>query len=160
RETAMTGSIGAQEVADALAMTLEREDASGAPWCPPRDGMAVRRWVTDRSAQLGTGLRRVVRLVRLMALADGRGYVRFLYVRLTALRGQQFRHALQAAAREGRLTPRIATMSDSGVHLREAAMAAPGDAAFEIDFGQMPRLAALLDFLNNALGFSAVADLV
>src|SRR3974390_1251229 len=99
----MAGTPSAQDVADALAMTLEREDASGAPWCPPGDGAALRRWVTDRSASLGTGIRRVVRLARLVAVADGRDYVRFLYQRVGSLRGRQFRHALERAAAEGRL---------------------------------------------------------
>src|SRR5262245_33654637 len=104
----MNGSSGAREVAEMLALTLEREDASGAPWCPPRDGAALRRWVTDRSAQLGTGIRRAVRLVRLMALADGRDPVRCLYVRLGSLRTHLFRDALEAAAAEGRLPKGVA----------------------------------------------------
>jgi hypothetical protein len=73
----MAGPANAQDVADALAITLERQDATGAPWCPPGDGAALRRWVTDRSAALGGGIRRVVRLARLMAIADGRDYVHF-----------------------------------------------------------------------------------
>ena len=119
----MAGLPSAQDVADALAMTLERQDASGAPWCPLGDGMALRRWVTDRSAPLGTGIRRVVRLARLVAIADGRDYIRFLYARLTALRARHFRHALQQAVAEGRLLASVAILSDSGVHLREAALA-------------------------------------
>src|SRR5262249_36658997 len=89
-------------------------------------------------------------------------YVRFLYVRLTALRARAFRQLLQSAVAEGRLPPAIATLTDQGVHLHEAALApqdGPQD-AFEIDFVQMPRLAALLDFLHNALGFAVVADLL
>jgi hypothetical protein len=158
----MAGPPSAQDVADALAMTLEREDASGAPWCPPGDGVVLRRWVSYRSASLGTGIRRVVRLARLMAIADGRDYVRFLYVRLTALRARHFRYALEASAAEGRLPGNFATLSDGGVRLREPALVTPGgaDADFEIDFGQMPRLAALLDILHNALGFTVVADLL
>jgi hypothetical protein len=46
------------------------------------------------------------------------------------------------------------------VHFSEAQLAAPDGGAFEIDYGQMPRLAALLDLLHNALGFGAVADLL
>src|SRR5215468_8531225 len=150
----MAGPPSAQDVADALAMTLEREDAAGAPWCPPGDGAAVRRWVTDRSAALGSGIRRAVRLARLMAVADGRDYARFIYVRLAALRARHFRQVLEAAVAEGRLPKRVAVLSDSGVHLNEPALAAPGDAptAFEIDFAQMPRLAALIDVMHNALG--------
>jgi hypothetical protein len=75
----MSTSPSAQDVADVLAMTLEREAVSGAPWCPPGDAVALRKWVTDRSASLGTGIRRAVRLARLMAVADGRtDYIRFL----------------------------------------------------------------------------------
>ena len=32
--------------------------------------------------------------------------------------------------------------------------------SFDIDFAQMPRLAALLDVLHNALGFASVEDLL
>jgi hypothetical protein len=157
----MAGPANAQDVADALAITLERQDASGAPWCPPGDGAALRRWVTDRSAALGGGIRRVVRLARLMAIADGRDYVQFLYVRLTLLRARQFRSALQAAVTERRLPASMVTFTETGVLLREPALAAQGrDEGFEIDFAQMPRLAALLDFLHNALGFAAVDDLL
>jgi hypothetical protein len=159
----MAGSPSAQDVADALAMTLERQDASGAPWCPPGDGVALRRWVTDRSASLGTGIRRAVRLARLMAIADGRDYVRFLYARLTALRARHFRSALQGAVADGRIQRHVAGLSDAGVRLREPALtmqSGADDDGFEIDFAQMPRLAALLDFLHNALGFNVVAELL
>jgi hypothetical protein len=46
--------------------------------------------------------------------------------------------------------------------LREAALApqAGKHDGFEIDFAQMPRLAALLDIVHNALGFTVVADLL
>ena len=159
----MSLAPSAQDVADALAMTLEREDASGAPWCPPRDAAELRQWVSDRSASLGTGIRRVTRLARLMAVADGRtDYIRFLYERVRSLRGPLFRQALERAAVEGRLPKGFATLTANGVHLREAALApqgAPQD-AFEIDFVQMPRLAALLDIMHNALGFAVVADLL
>jgi hypothetical protein len=152
-----------QDVADALAMTLEREDLSGAPWCPPGDAVALRKWVTDRSASLGTGIRRAMRLARLMSVADGRAdYIRFLYERVGPLRARLFRQALERAAAEGRLPNSIATLTENGVQLREAALApqgAPQD-AFEIDFVQMPRLAALLDIMHNALGFTVVADLL
>jgi hypothetical protein len=158
----MANPPSAQDVADALAMTLEREDAAGAPWCPPGDGAALRRWVTDRSASLGTGIRRAVRLARVMAVADGRDYVRFLYIRLTALRARHFRSAVEEAIAHGRMANSFATLSDSGVHLREPALAPQGGEheVFEIDFVQMPRLAALLDFIHNALGFAVVADVL
>jgi hypothetical protein len=153
----------AQDVADALAMTLEREDVSGAPWCPPGDAVALRKWVTDRSASLGTGIRRAMRLARLMAVADGRAdYIGFLYERVGTLRARLFRQVLERAAAEGHLPKSIATLTENGVHLSEAALApqgAPQD-AFEIDFVQMPRLAALLDIMHNALGFTVVADLL
>src|SRR5271167_4973874 len=106
-----------QDVADALAMTLEREDGSGAPWCPPGDAVALRKWVTDRSASLGTGIRRAVRLARLMAVADGRAdYVGFLYQRVGTLRARLFRAVLERAAAEGRLPNSFATLTENGVH--------------------------------------------
>jgi len=158
----MAASPNAQDVAEALAITLEREGTSGALWCPPGDGETLRRWVTDRTAALGTGIRRAVRLARLMAVADGRDYVRFLYVRLPALRARLFHAALQEAAVQGRLDRSVAVLLDNCVHLREPAVAPEAEAGgvFEIDFTQMPRLAALLDFLHNALGFAVVADLL
>jgi hypothetical protein len=159
----MPTSPSAQDVADALAMTLEREAVSGAPWCPPGDAVALRKWVTDRSASLGTGIRRAVRLARLMAVADGRtDYIRFLYERVGTLRARLFRQVLERAAAEGRLPTSFATLMENGVQLREAALTpqgAPQD-VFEIDFVQMPRLAALLDIMHNALGFTVVGDLL
>jgi hypothetical protein len=159
----MPASPSAQDVADALAMTLEREDAAGAPWCQPGDAAALRKWVTDRSASLGTGIRRAIRLARLMAVADGRpDYIRFLYQRLASLRPRLFRQIVERAAKEGRLPQSIATLTPNGVHLREPALVPHDDpnGVFEIDFAQMPRLAALLDILHNSLGFSEVADLL
>ncbi|HEY3679408.1 MAG TPA: hypothetical protein VGL45_11890 [Bradyrhizobium sp.] len=153
----------AQDVADALAMTLEREDMSGAPWCPPGDAAALRKWVTDRSASLGTGIRRAVRLARLMAVADGRAdYIRFLYERVGSLRARLFRQVLERAAAEGRLPSSFAKLTENGVHLHEAALVPQGTPQdfFEIDFVQMARLAALLDIMHNALGFTTVADLL
>ena len=159
----MAAAPSAQDVADALAMTLEREDATGGPWCPPGDAAALRKWVTDRSASLGTGIRRAIRLARLMAVADGRAdYIRFLYERLASLRARLFRQVIERAAAEGRLPKSIATLTPNGVHLREPALVpqgAPND-VFEIDFAQMPRLGALLDIMHNALGFTVVADLL
>jgi hypothetical protein len=159
----MPNPPSAQDVADALAMSLEREDISGAPWCPPSDAVALRKWVTDRNASLGTGIRRAVRLARLMAVADGRAdYIRFLYERLGSLRARLFRQVLERAAAEGRLPKSIATLTEDGVRLHEAALMPPGASQefFEIDFVQMPRLAALLDIMHNALGFTSVADLL
>src|SRR5262245_56037636 len=115
----MANPPSAQDVADALAMTLEREDAAGTPWCPPGDGVALRRWVTDRSASLGTGIRRAVRLARVMAVADGRDYVRFLYSRLSSLRARHFRSAIEEAVAHGRVAKSFATLSHNGVHLRD-----------------------------------------
>jgi hypothetical protein len=116
----------------------------------------------DRTGSLGSGIRRAVRLARLMALTDGRDYIRFLYVRLTALRASSFRTLVAAAARERRLPAAVATVTDTGVTLKEPALAAVGRPfeGFEIAYAQMPRLAALVDFMHNALGFDAVADLL
>jgi hypothetical protein len=97
-----------------------------------------------------------------MTIADRQDYVRFLYLRLPALRARHFRYALEAAASEGRIAKSSATLSDRGVHLREPALLPQAGTpdVFEIDFAQMPRLAAFLDFLHNALGFTVVADLL
>src|SRR5262249_43998126 len=56
----------------------------------------------------------------------------------------------------------VATLTADAVHLREPALTPQGapQEVFEISFVQMPRLAALLDVLHNALGFTAVADLM
>jgi hypothetical protein len=158
----MVLSPSAQDVADALGLTLERQLPSGAPWCPPGDGAVLRHWVMDRTGALGSGIRRAVRLARLMALADGRDYTRFLYLQLSALRTSQFRTLLTAAAKKGRLPASVATLTEAGVTFNEPALAAVGRPleGFEIDYAQMPRLAALLDFMHNAIGFSEVADLL
>jgi hypothetical protein len=151
-----------EDVAEAMAMSFEREDAAGALWCPPNDANVLRRWVTDRSRQLGGGIRRVVRFARLARLADGHDYVRFVYVRVPSLRTRHFKEALHRAVAEGCLVSSIADVTETGVRLKEPtvqAHAAAGE-GFEIDYVQMPRLAALLDVLHNALGYVAVADLL
>jgi hypothetical protein len=81
---------------------------------------------------------------------------------LTVLRSRHFRYALEDAVAKGRLQRTVATLSDRGIHLHEPALLLQGAAheEFEIDFAQMPRLAALLDFLHNALGFTVVAGLL
>ena len=150
---------GIQDVAQALAITAERETVDGALWCPFHDGATLRRWVTDRGSALGGGIRRMVRLARLMSAACDGDYSRFLYVRLPALRSAHFRHELSAAAVPLKV---IADISETGVLLGEPAMALQWrqDQGFAIDFTQMPRLAALLDFLHNSLGFAAVANML
>jgi hypothetical protein len=97
-----------------------------------------------------------------MAVADGRDYMRFLYQRLSSLRARLFRHELERAAAEGRLPRSVATLTERGVELHAPGLAPQGSGqpAFEIDFAQMPRLAALLDVVHNALGFTVVADLL
>src|SRR5262245_25585682 len=152
-----------KDVAEAMAMAFEREDSAGELWCPPRDAEALRRWITDRSRELGGGIRRAVRFARLAAAADGRDYVRFLYLTVPTLRARHFAAAFTAASRDGRLGRQIATIELSGVRLHEPAMmprTGTAEAGFEIAFGQMPRLAALLDILHNALGYGEVADLL
>jgi hypothetical protein len=152
-------SQAASEVAEALAITSERTAPDGSPWCPPRDAELVYRWVVDRGRELGGGLRRVVRLARLLAVAEG-NYLMFLHVRVPLLRARTFKAAMQAAASGGRLPKAVATVSASGVRLNERSLAPPNATAFDIDFAQMPRLAALLDVLHNALGFAPVEDLL
>src|SRR5262245_33794476 len=158
---------GAQDVADAMAVTFEREDLGGAQsrWCPERDATVVRRWITDRSRELGGGMRRVVRFARLAAIAGSGSYVRFLYdARIPSLRSAHVRATLQAASVSGRLAQARVSISSSGVTLHEPAMCLSGAGGspveFAIDFAQMPRLAALLDILHNALGYAAVEDIL
>ena len=150
---------GIQDIAEALAITAERETGDGALWCSPHDWAVLRRWITDRGSALGGGMRRMVRLARLMSAAGGGDYCRFLYMRLPALRSSHFRHELNAAAAPLRL---IAHISETGVLFGEPAMALQRrqDQGFAIDFTQMPRLAALLDFLHNSLGFATVLDML
>lgn len=154
---------GVSDIAEAMAMSFEREDPSGALWCPPNDAAALRHWITDRSRELGGGIRRAVRLARLARLADGRDYVRFIYVRVPTLRTRHFKEALHKAAKEGRLPAKIVEVTATGVRLKEPDLqtqaGARGD-GFEIDYVQMPRLAALLDVLHNSLGYTVVADLL
>src|SRR5262245_28418820 len=118
-------SPSAQEVAEAMAATFEREDLAGAQsrWCPERDAIVIRRWITHRSRELGGGIRRVVRFARLAAVAAGGDYMRFLYdTRIPCLRAVHFRAVLQAAHASGRLPQAVATLSPSGAMLHEPAM--------------------------------------
>lgn len=156
---------GAQEVADAMAATFEREDLAGSQlrWCPERDAIAVRRWIVDRSRDLGGGIRRVVRFARLAAIAGGGDHLRFLYdTRIPSLRAPYFKATLLAARACGRLSQGQAMLSPTGVTLIEPCMCPAGGekSGFVIDFAQMPRLAALLDILHNALGYAVVADIL
>jgi hypothetical protein len=149
-----------------MAVTFEREDLAGSQsrWCPERDAIVVRRWITDRSRELGGGMRRVVRFARFAAVAGNGNYLRFLYdARIPSLRAAHFRATLQGACASGRLARALFTVSSSGVTLHEPAMCvagADGTAGFAIDFAQMPRVAALLDVLHNALGYAAVEDVL
>jgi hypothetical protein len=95
-----------------------------------------------------------------MAVSDGRSYEQFLYGRLTALRAGQFRATLEAAVAQGRLSRAVATLSSEGIAMHEPAMAGREGEIFEIGFAQMPRLAALLDIMHNALGFIVVSDIL
>jgi hypothetical protein len=149
-----------------MAVTFEREDLAGSRsrWCPERDAIVVRRWITDRSRELGGGMRRVVRFARLAAIAGSGSYLRFLYdARMPSLRAAHFRANLQGAGASGRLEHALINISLSGVTLHEPAMCpagAHGMAGFAMDFAQMPRVAALLDVLHNALGYAAVEDIL
>jgi hypothetical protein len=149
-----------------MAVTFEREDLAGSQsrWCPERDAIVVRRWITDRSRELGGGMRRVVRFARLAGIAGSGNYVRFLYdARIPSLRASHFRATLQEAYASGRLAEALVTVSSSGVTLHESAMCLAGtdsQTGFGIDFAQMPRVAALLDVLHNALGYAAVEDVL
>jgi hypothetical protein len=149
-----------------MAATFEREDLAGSQsrWCPERDAIVVRRWITDRSRELGGGMRRVVRFARLAAIAGSGNYLRFLYdASIPSLRAAHFRATLRGACASGRLARALVTVSSSGVTLHEPAMClagTDGTAGFAIDFAQMPRVAALLDVLHNALGYAAVEDVL
>jgi len=156
----MAAQPGIQDVAEALAITAERETPDGALWCPPYDGAVLRRWIIDRGSGLGGGIRRLIRLARLMSAAGGGDYSRFLYVQLPALRPNHFRHELSIDV--ALPSEPIAAVSDTGVVFHEPAMALQRrqEDGFAIDFTQMPRLAALLDSLHNSHGFAAVVDIL
>lgn len=145
---------GPGEVADVLAITFERETAQGTSWCLPQDAVAVRRWVVDQGRELGGALRRLVRLVSVLAQAQERGVVEFLYLRIKSLRAAEFRAALEANRNLGRREGAPFSLTAKGVIIREAGR------DFEIDYLQMPRIGALLDILHNALGYAVVADVL
>jgi hypothetical protein len=158
----LTLETPSRELVDVLALTIQRMAIGGQPWCPTKDAQAIRRMVIDRSEALGTAFGQVVRLARLAALASRHAYFEFLYVSVPLLRGSAFKAALEQARRAGRLQPQMVQLTDTGVMLREAAMAARqgGAHGFDLSYAQMPRLAAFLDVLHNALGYAVVADLL
>lgn len=154
---------GARRVAEILAITFERETASGQRWCQPRDADIVARWIARQGRELGGALRRLARLATALKDADGRSYEGFLYLRLPLLRLHHFRAALTEAHHAGRLNPAIYQLNTHGLviaHPSHGSSLSPPSNAFDIDYGQMPRLCALLDVLHNALGYSTVADLL
>jgi hypothetical protein len=148
---------GAQEVADVLELTAGREGAHQVPWCPPADAAVLRRWLIDRPPELGGGIRRAVRLAAAASLCDRRGYVPVLYGQIQVLRAHAFREIF-ARAKTG-LAAHGIEAGESGLRIaigRADAVSTP----FEISYAQMPRLAALLDVLHNALGYGPVADML
>ena len=149
------GLDGAQDVAEVLAISFERETPGGQPWCHPRECDLVQRWIGDQGRELAGAIRRLSRLVHIMALADGQ-YSRFLYQRINVLRAPAFVAALRQAQGAGRLPAARVMLDADGAILAHGAMGG----AFSIPFAHMPRLCLLLDVLHNALGFAAVADVL
>lgn len=148
---------GAQEVADVLELTAGREVAPDVPWCPPGDAVVLRRWIIDRPPTLGGGIRRAVRLAAAASLCDRRGYVPVLYGQIQMLRAQAFRQVFVGA--RATLAARGIEAGDVGLRIK-ADGTGDRSAPFEISYAQMPRLAALLDVLHNALGYGPVADML
>lgn len=148
---------GAQEVADVLELTAGREVAPRVPWCPPGDAAVLRRWIIDRPQALGAGIRRAVRLAAAATVCHPRGYVPVLYGEIQVLRAHAFRKVFASAKKD--LAARGIEAGESGLRIAVARAHAMGT-PFEIGYAQMPRLAALLDVLHNALGYGPVADLL
>lgn len=145
---------GPSEVAEVLAITFEREILDGTHWCLPRDAATVKRWIVDQGRELGGALRRLVRLASLLAHAEERGVAEFLYVRIRTLRANEFRAALEACRKTGRLKGLAFELSAKGAIIGDQGR------GFEIDYLQMPRIGALLDILHNALGYATVTDIL
>ncbi len=133
--------------------TLDRQAADGRYWCPQDDRDVLRNWTGGHSEDFNLALYQVVRLVRAMQLAEG-DYVGFLYLRFEVLRTSLFRAAFNDPVVQRRLKGTI-EVSQHGLTFLEPAMATE-DKSFDLEFVQMPRLAALLDILHAALGFEPV----
>lgn len=158
------------ELLDALAFLREREviavhEGNGqvtVQWCGPRDARAISRVILDRSADLWPYLRSAVRLASAAAAVERRGFAHFLYARVSALSPPRFRAAFVAVRGAGR-GPTWLVIEGEGIRLTDDRMltrTGAGATGYEITFAQMPRLVALLDVLNNTLGYDAVADVM
>lgn len=160
------------EVKDAILLTRLRDTPAGGLWLPElRRGdennsigqdahmRKLRSIFLYRGPALRGALQQVVRLAHLMDRADARGYVGFLYLRLTRLTPEQFRTALSRAAMRGQLGEAF-EVTQAGVCFLAPGMAGSKIASFELSYAQMPFLAAVLDVLHNALGYDAVQHLL
>jgi hypothetical protein len=147
------------ELRNALATTLERTVGSGVAWCPVALHGPLIRLVALRGLPLGRAISQAVRFTRVMTLANAppqkAGYVSFLYERVRSLRTEDFRRAIEAAASQ--LPPNAIAITSRGVVMLEDELAATASCEpFNIDYNQMPRVAALIDIMHNALGFAEV----
>lgn len=164
----MTGlPDSAQEAKIAIGLTAERVIGSaGQAWFPfrhPRDARiglypVLSALFLGRSRKLHGLIAQGVRLAALMDLSDPKGYSTFLYRRLRQLRGAEFRRALTEPVMRGWLAD-LADVSAEGVRFLPGRMDA-GDRPFSLSFGQMPMVAAVLDVIQNMLGYVEVADLL
>ena len=120
-------------------------------WCPARTVRDLARHVGSRDLY-GLTLQ-AVRLLRIMHLADHRGFLGFLYMnpRLPSLQSQLFRNSFQHALSRGRLGDiAVLTPPRDGLAFLEPEMQFR-DGGFEVGFGQMPLAAAFLHLLYLGL---------
>ena len=161
-----------QELVHAFLDIADRRVSNGDHWCIPRHVTVVQRWLYGRSKDLGGALRQLVRLVRILSRVDGGRYGLAQYARLPVLRTEVFRRVLTAESERNALfgiaeinwkTKRTAggqiKREAIGIVLTEPAMGV-GTRRFDLRFGQMPRLVALLDVIVNLLPYCSVNELL
>jgi hypothetical protein len=150
-------SEGAQELVDALSATCDREVLSG-QWCAWGDGDKLRRLIAARSIQVKGLHRQAVRLARFLALVGRHSYIDTLHRDLPSLRARHFQALAEQAAVGLRLVERV-RIADNYVIFLEREMDSKA-VHFNLKFGQMPLVAAFLDFVHNAIGFNAAEEIL
>ncbi|MCR9193405.1 MAG: hypothetical protein NXH88_01660 [Hyphomonas sp.] len=143
------------EIALALGLTMERETASGRPWCPPATATRLKRYLTGYAKELDGLSHQGVRLFYAMETAHPNGVAGFLYGALKQLTPDHFRSAF---GNTGLGTS--GAFDGNTLRLTEPGLAAASGKPFELSVKQMPLVAAYLDAAHNMLGFDPVHELV
>ena len=131
----------------------EGQASPGVLRCWPKDAAAVVGMIVNRTKELGSCIRQLVRLVRLAALCR-RHPLEFFYTEVRSFRLENFRRVIAGNS----FPSTMIQLEDDGVAFLEPAMQAESGEgkAFDLGFNQMPRIATLLEVLHGTFGYDAL----